>query len=527
MKTAIKIDAVIVEVDGTFQADIDFETADKKRINLSRGNIGVIDEEVKATVLKSLVESNQARIISRPTIITLDGRPANIHVGGIVTVPFGENRAGVEREIGVKLDVIPKTAGKNVILDIDCDYSRLNGKDRIETQTLETKFEVGDGQTIVLSGAGSNRLILFLTPKNISTDFLQAAAVPMQVKESPATKSKPQLLAVPNRSMPQPALPQPAVSLPPVLQFSQPKAPTPPSTDSQRVLGSPVTTNSPRPATASLEEALERLFPTEKVDVMYLPNAIVLTGSVSEKWAPGIITIAEQYSPTVIAHLNAETPKLKIESPGDDANGIGEQLERLHNDVLLLRKEVKKVTELLQSKPLARQSSAVEKKPSGLRQMVAGPVKAAESHERPDMISQTTGQFANYGTQEIRVAASTSLKSPQAPWHLTLEEVISITQQNFGHETPDKLSGRLEKCRSLYSLLGQAQKELAASTQANEFNTSTAYHVTGLEIAPTVNQRQQLAATRAQMLRMRRTEGDLRDQMGLADADGRLITANR
>lgn len=395
VQTAIEIDAVVLEIDRSLGIDFDFNFDEKpKNVKLSSGTIEVIPNHAKEVVIKSLVESKHAKVISRPRIITIDGKQANVHVGGVVKLPFGENGKAVEHEVGLKLNVRPTTSGKKLRLDLECEYSRLNGKDRIETQKIDTQYEVASGDTMMISGFGNNQLVLFLTPKKLPESFAHPSPIPARIQQ--------RIVAKPNPSSP--AIAQRTVS--------------------PMTIARPAPTVS-RPAPLTLEEALQRIFPSEHLEVIYLPNAIVLSGTVSEKGLPGILAIAEQYSPTVISNLTSKSSDDVAVRSNVPPGKIGEQLEQIRNDVLMLRKEVKKLSKLLQSKPAVIQTSGIHGRPVGLRP-TGDRQKVPADSTLPVGINPPVSPYTYNGTRELQLKNDASASAGPREWKLTLDEVNGI-----------------------------------------------------------------------------------------------------
>ena len=116
--------------------------------------------------LQALRNENLAKILARPTVTTLSGRPASFLSGGeqAVPVPAGLGQIGVQfEEFGTRLNVLPIVLGDGKIrLEVEPEVSNLNaafgttisgatvpGRD---TQRVHTTVEMEDGQTFVIGG---------------------------------------------------------------------------------------------------------------------------------------------------------------------------------------------------------------------------------------------------------------------------------------------------------------------------------------------------------------------------------------
>src|SRR5207253_878851 len=116
--------------------------------------------------LQALRNEQLAKILTRPSVMTLSGRPASFLSGGeqAVPVPAGLGQIGVQfEEFGTRLNVLPIVLGDGKIrLEVEPEVSNLNaafgttisgatvpGRD---TQRVHTTVEMEDGQTFVIGG---------------------------------------------------------------------------------------------------------------------------------------------------------------------------------------------------------------------------------------------------------------------------------------------------------------------------------------------------------------------------------------
>ncbi|GEM_PF-2692404 len=116
--------------------------------------------------LRALVERGKARILSSPTLITLEGKSANFFVGGEfpVTMPAGMGQVAIEwKEYGVNLTITPSIDLKNYInLSIKPDVSELDWTNAVQIggytipairrKSLNASVRVRSGETVGLGG---------------------------------------------------------------------------------------------------------------------------------------------------------------------------------------------------------------------------------------------------------------------------------------------------------------------------------------------------------------------------------------
>jgi Flp pilus assembly secretin CpaC len=106
-----------------------------------------------------------AKIVANPSLITLNGRPAQFHVGGVV--PFGpigsEPKAINFREYGTIVRFLPEALGDGKLrLEISFEVSRIDAETRFVgngivapgfvSSSVSTTVEVPSGQTLALGG---------------------------------------------------------------------------------------------------------------------------------------------------------------------------------------------------------------------------------------------------------------------------------------------------------------------------------------------------------------------------------------
>ncbi len=117
-----------------------------------------------------LKQNRLAKVLSEPTLVTVSGRPASIHVGGEFPLPANDDtKAAVDfRTFGTELEVQALTLGDNQVrLEVNTrvsavDYSRaieINGVriPGLKVRQCDTGVELSFGQTAVLTGLVEQR----------------------------------------------------------------------------------------------------------------------------------------------------------------------------------------------------------------------------------------------------------------------------------------------------------------------------------------------------------------------------------
>jgi type II secretory pathway component GspD/PulD (secretin) len=126
---------------------------------------GSVEQELRG-IIDLLISKRKAELLSSPSIVTLDGEEARIHVG--VEYPYkikswkeGELFETTEFiDLGATLEVTPRVREeKRVLLDIHPEIKEITERERWEggppvvgTRDTRTNIEVEDGKTIVIGG---------------------------------------------------------------------------------------------------------------------------------------------------------------------------------------------------------------------------------------------------------------------------------------------------------------------------------------------------------------------------------------
>lgn len=126
--------------------------------------IGVInDNGTFNLVINALEKNNIAKLLSQPTLVTSNGRPAEFLSGGEIPiqVPSGLGTVGIEfRPFGTKLDFVPLVHGEgNLTLEVRAEVSEVApelggtaGVPGFRVRRVNTGVPMRAGQTVALAG---------------------------------------------------------------------------------------------------------------------------------------------------------------------------------------------------------------------------------------------------------------------------------------------------------------------------------------------------------------------------------------
>ena len=126
--------------------------------------IGVINDNGSFDlVINALEKSNIAKLLSQPTLVTSNGRPAEFLSGGEIPiqVPSGLGTVSIEfRPFGTKLDFVPLVHGEgNLTLEVRAEVSEVapelsgaTGVPGFRVRRVNTGVPMRTGQTVALAG---------------------------------------------------------------------------------------------------------------------------------------------------------------------------------------------------------------------------------------------------------------------------------------------------------------------------------------------------------------------------------------
>lgn len=119
--------------------------------------------------IQALRQYDLAKLLSEPTLTTLDGRPASFNVGGQVPIPI-QQALGVTtiqwREFGTRIDFVPIVLGNGTLrLEVRPDISQVDAALRdsvtgtvgFRSRRADTAVEMKAGQTLAIAGLIESR----------------------------------------------------------------------------------------------------------------------------------------------------------------------------------------------------------------------------------------------------------------------------------------------------------------------------------------------------------------------------------
>ncbi len=120
--------------------------------------------------IQALRQYDLAKLLSEPTLTTLDGRPASFNVGGQIPIPI-QQALGVTtiqwREFGTRIDFVPIVLGNGLLrLEVRPEISQVDSSLRdsvtgtvgFRSRRADTAVEMKAGQTLAIAGLVENRV---------------------------------------------------------------------------------------------------------------------------------------------------------------------------------------------------------------------------------------------------------------------------------------------------------------------------------------------------------------------------------
>lgn len=115
------------------------------------------------SMLKAMVEQENAKILANPRVAALDGQTAQILIGDRLPVQTSTVVNGVQQfninyvDVGIKLEVTPRVNEAGIITtyirpEVSYNLAQSNQNPSIRTRQAETTLRVKDGQTIAIGG---------------------------------------------------------------------------------------------------------------------------------------------------------------------------------------------------------------------------------------------------------------------------------------------------------------------------------------------------------------------------------------
>ena len=192
-----KVDSVSLAENGIDLAK-EFSTAPTDPYDaLTRSSF--IDARRFLQLSRRLSKANGADVLSRPQVLTISGKSAQIEVGSEVRIPTPGSIPPVKSEshkVGVSVTLVPVAlADGQIRIDARVDHSYVEDDNSLKSTTLFGKADLFTGETLVVYEEGSD-VLLFVTPRLIDSDV---SAGPSRTKSPPVAETP---LPLPQRIKP-------------------------------------------------------------------------------------------------------------------------------------------------------------------------------------------------------------------------------------------------------------------------------------------------------------------------------------
>lgn len=164
----VQLDVTIMEVDRSLMRDLGVRWSSsispRSSLPFEGSSIGPITGVIKNLIpsLDMFASSGRARVLSRPTLITKSGQPAELFVGGELPIPVAQGNGAISieyKEYGVKLEFEPFVDTQdNIDTKIFVETSNLGGASPgggvpgLITNRVSTNVFVRPGESITLGG---------------------------------------------------------------------------------------------------------------------------------------------------------------------------------------------------------------------------------------------------------------------------------------------------------------------------------------------------------------------------------------
>lgn len=166
--TTVQLDVTIMEVDKSLMRDLGVRwsasISPSSSLPFEGSSIGPLTGVIENLLpsIDMLASSGKARVLSRPTLITKSGKPAELFVGGEIPIPVAQGNGAISleyKEYGVKLEFEPFVDTQdNIDTKIFVETSNLGGPAAgggapgIITNRVSTNVFVKTGESITLGG---------------------------------------------------------------------------------------------------------------------------------------------------------------------------------------------------------------------------------------------------------------------------------------------------------------------------------------------------------------------------------------
>jgi pilus assembly protein CpaC len=164
----VQMDVTIMEVDRSLMRDLGVRWSSsispQSQLPFEGSSIGPITGVIENLLpsIDMLTSSGKARLLSRPTLITKSGQPAELFVGGEIPIPVAQGNGAISleyKEYGVKLEFEPIVDTQdNIDTKIYVETSSLGGPSAggsapgLITNRVSTNVFVATGESITLGG---------------------------------------------------------------------------------------------------------------------------------------------------------------------------------------------------------------------------------------------------------------------------------------------------------------------------------------------------------------------------------------
>lgn len=160
----------------------------------------VIDDgETLESLIAELKNAGALKVLAVPTLVTVSGRPASLHIGGEFPIRVANKKGDSVVEFkayGIQLTVNPLVLGQNKIrLDVRPTVSEIDNKRSVEVDGtkvpglrvagVSTRVEMESGQTFVIAGMVQHRAVATAKPNETGETKEETEAVELIVTFRP------------------------------------------------------------------------------------------------------------------------------------------------------------------------------------------------------------------------------------------------------------------------------------------------------------------------------------------------------
>lgn len=137
--------------------------------------------------VERLKEGGRVRVLAEPTLVTLSGRPASLHVGGQVPAPGSDGAKPDFRDVGTKVELLPtlrrggalhlklQASHTEVLPEPPADKADRPPSAALKRQEIEVACEIQAGQTLVVAGRSEGEQVTLVV---VSAEIVEATPSP-------------------------------------------------------------------------------------------------------------------------------------------------------------------------------------------------------------------------------------------------------------------------------------------------------------------------------------------------------------